>query len=96
MPGEAIRRPPEASISRAANGRRTVQFAAGDGKRRSIRLGKISQRLAEEVKTQVEHLSAAAIAGCPIDNETAAWVAKLGDDLAEKLAAVGLRPNTKA
>jgi integrase len=79
-----------ASITRETNGRRTIQFVAGDGKRKSLRLGKVPQRLAEEVKVKVEALNAAAISGLPIDNETAAWVARLGDDLAEKLAAVGL------
>ena len=38
-----------ASISKEPNGRRTIQFVAGDGKRRSIRLGKVSQREAEEI-----------------------------------------------
>ena len=33
-----------ASITRESNGRRTIQFVCGDGKRRSIRLGKVSQR----------------------------------------------------
>lgn len=36
-----------ASISKAPGGRRTIQFVAADGKRRSIRLGKVSQRDAE-------------------------------------------------
>lgn len=79
-----------ASITREANGRKTVQFVAGDGKRKSARLGKASQRLAEEVKVKVEALNAAAVSDLPIDSETAAWVARLGDELAEKLPAVGL------
>jgi integrase len=79
-----------ASITRDPNGHRTIQFVAKDGKRRSIRLGKVSQRVAGEIKVKVEQLNAAAVAGGSLDNETAAWVAKLGDDLANKLAAVGL------
>lgn len=81
-----------ASITRDPNGRRTIQFVAADGKRKSIRLGKVSQRIAEEIKVKVEHLNAAIVSGCPIDSETAQWVAKLGDDLAGRLAAVGLIP----
>ncbi|HLJ92782.1 MAG TPA: hypothetical protein VKU02_06250 [Gemmataceae bacterium] len=79
-----------ASISRGPNGRRTVQFVAADGKRKSIRLGKVSQRLAEEIKARVEVLNAAAISSCPLDTETARWLAKIGNDLAAKLAAAGL------
>ena len=45
-----------ASISREANGRRTIQFVAPDGKRRSIRLGKVSQRTAESFRERVEQL----------------------------------------
>src|SRR5262245_6438615 len=81
-----------ASISRGPNGRRTIQFVASDGKRKSIRLGKMPQRVAEEVKIRVESLIAAKVAGLPLDGETARWVAKIGDDLAAKLAAVGLIP----
>src|SRR5262249_56170571 len=81
-----------ASISRGPNGYRTIQFVGGDGKRRSIRLGKVSHRQAEAVKLRVEALNAALISKCPLDGETAAWVAGIGDDLATKLAAVGLIP----
>jgi len=81
-----------ASITRQPNGRRTVQFVAGDGKRKSIRLGKVSQRVAEAVKIRVEQLNAAAIAGHAIDDETARWVAGLDSKLADMLAAVGLIP----
>ena len=60
-----------ASISTDENGNRTIQFVAGDGRRKSIRLGKVSLRLAREVKTRMENLNAALIAGCLADNETA-------------------------
>jgi integrase len=81
-----------ASVSRDPNGRRVIQFVAGDGKRKSIRLGKVSQRIAEEIKVRVEALNAALLSGCPLDNDTARWVSRIGDDLAAKLAAVGLIP----
>src|SRR5262249_2480204 len=81
-----------ASISRGPNGRRTIQFIAADGKRKSIRLGKVAQRVAEEVKVKVEQLAAAAASGFPLDGETAQWLARIGDDLADKLATVGLIP----
>ena len=86
-----------ASISRDPNGNRSIQFAAADGRRRTIRLGKVNQHLAETIKVKVEALAAARKAGLPIDNETAAWLGKIGDDLHAKLAAVGLRqPRTAA
>ena len=47
-----------ASISRQPNGRRTIQFVAPGGKRPSIRLGKVTQRIAETVKLRVELLVA--------------------------------------
>src|SRR5713101_2890526 len=81
-----------ASISTNENGNRTIQFVAADGKRRTVRLGKISLRLAKEFKLKVESLVAVAALGCPLDLESAAWVSKIGNDLATKLAAVGLIP----
>src|SRR5262245_26366039 len=81
-----------ASISREPNGRRTIQFVASDGKRKTIRLGKVSRRIAEEVRVKVEALNAAAVAGLSWDAETARWIAGLSPVLADKLAAVGLIP----
>jgi integrase len=79
-----------ASISSDPQGRRTVQFVAGDGKRRSIRLSKVSLRIAEEFRLRVEALLTAGLAGVSPDPETARWVAGLPDATAEKLARVGL------
>jgi len=81
-----------ASISKQKNGLKTVQFVGGDGRRRSIRLGKCTMKHAQEVKTRVEHIHAAKKAGLPLDSDTAGWLAEIGDGLAEKLAAVGLIP----
>lgn len=71
-------------------GRRAIQFVAGDGKRRSIRLGKVAARIAEEICRRVETLNTAGIAGMAIDGDTAAWLDKIGPDLHAKLAGVGL------
>jgi len=79
-----------ASISRDPNGRRTIQFVGGDGKRRSIRLGKCSQKTAEAVRVKVEHLAAAVNHGTALDDETGRWVAALDSVMHERLAAVGL------
>ncbi len=84
-----------ASLSNAA-GNRTVQFVGTDGKRRSLRLGKVPKKAAEAVKLKVEHLAAAAASRMPLDPDTAAWVASVGSVLAGKLAAVGLIPRREA
>lgn len=79
-----------ASISRDPSGNRTIQFVGADGKRRSIRLGKLNKRQAEEIKIKVEALAASKKANLPLLNETAGWVAGIGDDLHSRLVAVGL------
>jgi len=81
-----------ASISKQPNGRRTIQFVNADGKRRSIRLGKISQRNAEAVKHRIEQILAAQLTGHAIDGETARWIANLDAKLAAKLTRAGLIP----
>lgn len=81
-----------ASLSRSSTGLYTVQFVGGDGKRRSVRLGKVTRKTANEIKLKVEHLNALAVANLPMDGELASWVGSIGDDLAKKLAAVDLIP----
>jgi hypothetical protein len=79
-----------ASISNGPQGRRTIQFVGKDGKRRTIRLGKATLRVADETKLRVERLVTASTSNTSIDRETAEWLSKVGDDLAEKLAKCGL------
>ena len=79
-----------ASIARDKNGTRRIQFVAPDGKRPTIRLGKVSQRMAESVKFRVEQLLAAKLTGYAIDADTARWISDLEPELAEKLSRVGL------
>jgi len=79
-----------ASIGKDLGGRRRILFVAPDGKRKTIRLGKCSQRTAEAVKVKVEALVMAAITGSPLDDEVSRWVAGLDSGMADKLAAIGL------
>ena len=85
-----------ASISRDRGGTRRILFMGADRQRRAIRLGRVSQRTAETVKTRVELLNTAKIAGHAIDGDTAQWVASLDSVLADKLAAVGLIPKRQS
>lgn len=77
-----------ASISRDGKGW-ILQFCR-DGKRPSVRLGRMPKNSAESVKTRVELLLAAQQSGEPLDGETARWVGSLGDKLHERLARVGV------
>jgi len=85
-----------ASISKDKNGNRTIQFVAGDRKRRSIRLGKMPVKGANTIKAHVEALNSANIAGHAWDPKLAEWVAKLEEWLYDKLARVGLVPKRTA
>ena len=81
-----------ASISKDRRGNRTIQFIARDKRRRSIRLGKLSAKVAIAIKAKVEALNAAAISRTSWNGETAAWLGELGCLLYDKLAAVQLVP----
>jgi integrase len=76
-------------------GTRIIQFVAGDDRRRSIRLGKVSQRIAEAIKVRIEQLNAAVITGHSVEADTARWLTTIDKRLADKLAAVGLIPERK-
>ena len=70
--------------------RKTIQFVAPNGKRKSIRLGKVAIRAAEAVKLKVEHLVSALTTKHALDAETSLWLAGISDDLREKLTRAGL------
>ncbi len=84
-----------ASLSTDPKGHRMIQFMAADGKRRTIRLGKVSRRQSESVKVRVERLVAAHLTGHAVDDETARWISDLDRQMAEKLARVGLIPEVE-
>ena len=78
-----------ASISREANGSKTIQFVDGD-RRRSIRLGKVSKKAAVTICCHVEHLRASKVSGQPIPQETAVWLGKVSPAIHSRLERVGL------
>ncbi len=82
----------EQFLSNDPNGTRRVLFFGPDGRRHAVRLGKLNKKQADSVRLRIEHLANAARTRLPLDAETAAWVGTVGDDLAAKLAAVGLIP----
>ena len=79
-----------ASITKDATGKRRIQFVAPDGTRKTIYLGKTSNRVAEAIKVRVELIAAAIESHSGLDRETANWVAGLDEKLARKLVRVGL------
>lgn len=78
------------SISKQANGRKTIQFVGADGKRRSLRLGKASVRDAEKFKVRIDSLVTSTITGHAIDPDTARWIAGLDQVMLDRLNRVGL------
>ncbi len=82
-----------ASIARDKNGCRRILFVAPDGKRPTIRLGKVSQRTAEGIKYRVEQLLESLHYKHPVEGDLAQWVTNLEPRMADKLAAAGLIPD---
>ncbi len=79
-----------ASISRDPGGQRRILFVGPDGRRMTVRLGKVSQRDAEALKLRIEQLLVARLTGNAVAADTARWIAELDERLAGKLARVGL------
>ena len=79
-----------ASIGSDPGGRKRILFVAGDGKRKTIRLGKMSKRQAESLRGHVENLVAAALTGQAPPDETSRRVSVLPDLLRKRLEVVGL------
>lgn len=79
-----------ASIVNDPGGKRRVQFTDTEGKRRTIRLGRVSQKAAQSFKAHLEPLLAARAMGTAPDPQTARWVGELSDALHDRLARVGL------
>jgi len=79
-----------ASVGSDSGGRKRILFVAGDGRRKTIRLGKMSKRQAESAKRFIEDLIACQVAGTSPKNTTAEWLAAAPDRLRKRLAAVSL------
>ena len=79
-----------ASVSTSKNGTRAVLVICPDGKRRRVRLGRVTKAVAEEVKRHVEHLVNARMHSLALPPSTAEWLTGLTGRLRERLAVCGL------
>ena len=79
-----------ASIGNDPNGQKRILFVGGDRKRHTVRLGKVSKRIAETAKFHIENLVVAKAAGHSPELETANWLRGLSDELHERIAKAGL------
>jgi integrase len=78
-------------ICRGPNGLKTIQFSEKEMEGRpKIHLGKASLEVAKGVQIKLQALLAAKKTGLPIDNETAAWIGRIGADLHDRLVQLGL------
>ena len=83
-----------ASIHKERRGGKTyyrLQFYDKNKRRRSMRLGEITKKAADTIRVRIEDLLSASLSGNSPNNETARWLAELGDDLAGKLTTAGFR-----
>lgn len=81
-----------ASLSTSADGLKRIRFKGADGRRKSIRLGRLPKKSAETVRSYVARLEAAQQTGSEPDVDTVTWLVRITDKLHGKLAAVGLVP----
>src|SRR5258708_3018859 len=79
-----------ASISTDSDGRRRILFVSGDGKRKAIRLGKVSNKSAESFRTRVESMASGLLVRQPLDRDLSLWLADLADKQFAKLVKAGL------
>jgi len=79
-----------AHVSIEKNGRASIQFRHPNGKRHTLRLGKVSKRLAEGVLFRVKEIVAALRTGQAVSADTAAWLGTLTAQLHGRFAKVGL------
>lgn len=78
-----------ASIGKDKNGLKRVLFVSEDGRRKTIRLGKVSMKQALAFKVKTEALIAQRFTG-NLDDETSRWLAALPDAIHTKLHSAGL------
>lgn len=78
-----------ATIGNDPNGTKRILFVAPDGKRKTIRLGKVTMKQALAFKVKVEALIGQTITGV-VDDEVSRWLAERDAETYARLVAVGL------
>lgn len=79
-----------ASIGTDRNGHRRILIVAEDGRRPTLRLGKVTAEVAKTVCKNVEALQHCRANATEIDRDLAKWVRKLPDKMHKRLADIGL------
>lgn len=79
-----------AHLGKRAGGHWIVQVGGRDGKRKTIGLGAIGKRKAEQVCRHIEDLDAAMRTGTTPDPTTRQWLASINSTLRRRLVALGL------
>jgi integrase len=69
-----------------------VLIRTSDGRRHTIRLGRVNKKIAETARRMIESLESARVAGHSPDRETSEWVGRLGDEIHDRLVKAGLVP----
>ena len=86
-----------ATLSKDPNGHKRIGFAGPDGRRHTVRLGKVPLKAAETARGHIEELLAARMTASAPPPRTSQWLAELPDVLHNRLARAGLidrRENT--
>ncbi len=78
-----------ASIISRENGTKYIQLTINK-RRCSVWLGEVSQRNAERFRDKIEELAKARSLGLSLPQDVAAWVGKLSEELASRLAELDL------
>lgn len=78
------------SISRNKSGLRRILFTNGDGERKTIHVGRMPKKAAEDVDLHVRRINGSMMAGTSIEAADAAWLADLPETLHARLVAVGI------
>ncbi len=69
-----------------------VLLRTSSGKRHTIRLGRVSKKIAETARRMIELLESAKAAGHSPERETAEWVGRVSDAIHDRLFRAGLVP----
>ncbi|ASV75550.1 hypothetical protein THTE_2948 [Thermogutta terrifontis] len=80
-----------ASVANDGKARR-ILFVVPDGKRKTLRVGRVDKKMAESIRVHVGALLAARISSLPVQPATGTWLNTIGEALQKKLAKVGLEP----